>query len=172
MIRLAKFAAPFLLVVLFGCSPEELTLSLEETDAFIHNVFETIQAEDFDAYLEHCVQPDDVGVNGESLMRSHEGRDGGWRDAHKRRFERLIQTIGKAGGVDTLAWKRPGQVQGYFHDENEFVGNMYLEVMVGMADTPMALEFGATYKSERGRLLGADSGVRLLTWKQYQYQKM
>lgn len=165
--------ALILVITMVGCSSdEEHTLSFEETDAFMKNVFNTIIDEDFDAYLDYCVKPDDIGVNGEALMKSYEVQDGAWRKNYKRRFKNLIDKIDKTGGTRYLTWKRPGQVQGYFHDENEFVGNMYVEVTAGKDNSPMALEFGSTYKSKRGRLIGTDSGVQLLDWQQYQYQKM
>jgi len=177
MIQLTKFMGAFvLLVTLIGCSSpegtEEQTLSLQETDAFMRDVFNTIVAKDFDTYLKYCIHPDDMGTNGKALMASYKAKDGEWQKYHKARFNNLMDNINKSGGVSSLAWKRPGQVQGYFPDENEFVGNMYLEVTTGKNATPMALEFGATFKSRRGRLLDSDSGVRLLTMEQYKRELM
>ena len=175
MIIVKRFIGAFvLLVTLVGCSsPKEQTLSLDETNAFMRDVFNTIVASDFDTYLKYCVHPDDVGsTNGKALMASYKAKDGEWRKYHKLRFDNLMDSIKKAGGVLNLSWKRPGQVQGYFPAENEFVGNMYLEVTTGRNATPMALEFGGTFKSPRGRLLDTDSDVRLLTWEQYKRELM
>lgn len=147
-------------------SKKEAVLEFSETDAYGQSIYEAVVARDFDAYLSLCVNPDDVGLNGKPLMPSYKKEK--WIDHNKTRFDALLSSIEREGGVDTLQWVRPGQPLGYLKEQNEFVGNIYVEVTIGKEAKKMVLEIEATQEAQgRGRLLTPDSGVILKSWEYY-----
>jgi hypothetical protein len=158
------------MMALGGCSSEDTaTRFYEETDPFVRQVFDAVVARDLDAYLALCVQPDDVGVDGNPLMTRQERGGLSWRAYYETHFQRLLSEIEQVGGVETLQWVGPGPALGYMSEENEFVSNLYAEVTVGPNAMRMVLEIGPTFRSEgRGRLIDEDSAVYLKTWEYYE----
>lgn len=157
-------------LALGGCSSKKdaakETLDFSKTDAYAQQVFDTIVAGDFDAYLSRCLNPDDVGLDGQPLMRDYD--KGKWPDNNRLRFDALLASIEREGGLETLRWVKPGQPLGYLKNQNEFVGNIYIEVTIGQEAKQMVLEIGSTLEAQdRGRLLMPDSGVVLKTWEYY-----
>ncbi len=170
LFRLLFVAVVISTLALGGCSSKkeaakETTLDFAKTDAFAQQVFDTIVARDFDDYLRLCVNPDDIGLDGTPLMRDYDKEK--WRDHNSHRFDALLASIEREG--EKLQWVRPGQPLGYLKEQNEFVGNIYIEVAVGQEAKKMVLEIGATQEAQdRGRLLMSNSGVILKTWEYYQ----
>ncbi|HLG22547.1 MAG TPA: hypothetical protein VI382_07005 [Candidatus Manganitrophaceae bacterium] len=158
-----------LILVMVGCSSSKAktTLDFAKTDAYARQMFDAIAAKDLDAYIDLSVGPDDLGADGQPLMAAH--RKESWRDRHQRQFEALLRNIEREGGVETLQWAQPGQPLGYLKDQNEFVGNIYVEVTVGAEPKKMVLEIGSTQEAQgRGRLLTPDSDVFLKPWTYYE----
>ena len=162
----------FLFIGLSGCTDQKsTTLDYKKTDVFARQIYDAIGKGDFDAYLALCANPEDMGSHGKPLMPASKKETAGmtWQDRHERRFKALLAAIEEQGGLATLKWTRPGQALGYMKDESEFVGNLYIEVTLGDEAQKMVLEIGASQEaSPRGRLLLADEGVTLKTWKYYQ----
>lgn len=150
-----------------GCSSKTqgaAVLDDAKTDEYARRVFDAIAARDLDAYLDLTVKPDDLDLQGRPLMNSATAQD-----HQRRRFELLISSIEKEGGLHTLEWVKPGQAMGYLKEQSEFVGNIYIEVTVGSEPKKMVLEIAPTQESQhRGRVLTGDAGVLLKTWEYYQ----
>jgi hypothetical protein len=157
---------------LSGCIDQKsTTLDYKKTDVFARRIYDAIVEEDFDAYLALCTSPEDMGAHGKPLMPAGKKETAGvaWQDRHRRHFDALLAAIEEKGGVETLTWVRPGQALGYWKDESEFVGNLYIEVTLGDEPQKMVLEIGASQEAKaRGRLLLSDANVALKTWEYYQ----
>ena len=159
-----------LLFAVAGCSSKTqgsaAVLDYAKTDDYARRMFDAVAARDLDAYLALVVQPDDRGLKNEPLMDPSDGP--AWRDREQRRFESLVSSIEKAGGLGTLQWVKAGQAMGYLKERSEFVGNLYIEVSVGPDAQKMVLEIGPTQEAQhRGRLLNSSAGVQLKTWDYY-----
>lgn len=150
-----------------GCSSKTqgaAVLDYAKTDDYARRMFDAITARDLNTYLDLTVKPDDLDLQGQPLMNSATAQD-----HQRRRFELLISSIEKEGGLSTLQWVRPGQALGYLKAQSEFVGNIYIEVTVGADAKKMVLEIGPTQEAQhRGRVLTGSSGVLLKTWEYYE----
>lgn len=155
-----------LLFAVVGCSSKTqgaAVLDYAKTDDYARRVFDAIAVRDLNAYLDLTVKPDDLDLQGQPLMNSATAQD-----QQRRRFEMLISSIEKEGGLNTLQWVKPGQAMGYLKERSEFVGNIYIEITVGADAKKMVLEIGPTQETQhRGRVLTGDAGVQLKTWEYY-----
>ncbi|TAK05521.1 MAG: hypothetical protein EPO39_10680 [Candidatus Manganitrophaceae bacterium] len=157
-----------LLPLLFtaGCAPQKQSaavLDYAKTDDYARRMFDAIAARDLNAYLDLTVKADDLDLKGQPLMNGVTARE-----KQKGRFEALISSIEKEGGLGTLQWVKPGQAMGYLKERSEFVGNIYIEVTVGSDAKKRVLEIGPTQEAQhRGRVLTGDAGVQLKTWDYY-----
>jgi hypothetical protein len=156
-----------LLFAVVGCSSKTqgaAVLDYAKTDDYARRMFDAIATRDLNAYLDLTVKPDDLDLQGRPLMNS-----ASVQERQRRRFEVLISSIEKEGGLHTLQWVKPGQAMGYLKEQSEFVGNIYIEVTVGADAKRMVLEIAPTQETQhRGRVLTGDAGVQLKTWEYYQ----